>query len=255
MALRTLFFCFLLVLSVSAQAKDISVSIFFKNYTNTQPQRLHILELGKSFEIPDTTCFTVSVPQKGTYTFMVETDEKVDNLMLTKEISRKKDLVRFELKYKRKFLVSALFYLSHKEEIIAFSKKYEVGFEQPASCDMSEDYPEYNQELEAELTEEYGDTWRKEYPGYEAKKRLDSIKSKSTYPKDSFLVFGMLGSQPSEAEREFSEKYNVHFSHQGCLILDYAAAVTHNKVLADRLTELHGESWKSELPFSLFGVK
>ena len=83
----------------------------------------------------------------------------------------------------------------------------------------------------------------------------DSIEKSEALKKPiaTFIMFGIM----SHNNKKFTEKYNVDFKYENCVITGYLSkkAKKNNQRIAKILTEKYGDTWKKDLGFEPYGLE
>jgi hypothetical protein len=188
---------FLFTLTI-AQAKEITAHIIFKNRTGKRltAGKFYIKELEKTLDISSTKSFTVTLPEKGKYSFGFRTDEFEAYTMYPARITENKNVitVRLEEKPAKRDTIHFSFdtKITHLEDapleskiaegkinfifhsiqklnvdFAAFQEKYGIGYVSK-NCIMDsftlKASTEHNSRIEAYLTQTYGKGWKKDLP-------------------------------------------------------------------------------------------
>ncbi|AMM50864.1 hypothetical protein TH61_06240 [Rufibacter sp. DG15C] len=190
---------FLFTLTV-AQAKEITAHIIFENRTAKQltAGKFYIKELEKTLDITSTETFTVTLPEKGKYSFGFRADEFEAYTMYPARITENNNIItiRLEAKYSKivpkiEMLTPVITHLTNEQldalvtrgevnfifhclyklnlDFTAFRATYGVGYTakncviDPVTLKYTS---EHNKRLEEYLTQKYGEGWKQDLPAH-----------------------------------------------------------------------------------------
>lgn len=188
---------FLFTLTI-AHAKEITAHVIFENRTGKQLRagKFYIKELEKTLDITSTEAFTVTLPEKGKYSFGFRSDEFEAYTVYPARITESKNVitVRLEEKPAKRDTITISFeteittledaqlesmiakgkveFIFHSIQQLnldfaAFQEKYGIGYTSK-NCIMDpftlKASTAHNRRLEAYLTQTYGEGWKKDLP-------------------------------------------------------------------------------------------
>ncbi|QHL88119.1 hypothetical protein GU926_12025 [Nibribacter ruber] len=191
----TVLFLFTLIV---AQAKEITAHVIFENRTGKQltAGKFYIPELEKTLDITSAEGFTVTLPEKGKYSFGFRTDEFEAYTMYPARITENKNIitVRLEEKPAKQDTITISFeteitqledaqlesmitkgkveFIFHSIQQLnldfgTFQEKYGIGYISK-NCIMDpltlKASTAHNKRLEAFLNQKYGEGWKKDLP-------------------------------------------------------------------------------------------
>ncbi|GAA4309277.1 hypothetical protein [Nibribacter koreensis] len=193
----TIFFLFTLTVS---QAKEITANVVFENRTGKQltAGKFYIKELGKTLDITSGADFTVTLPEKGKYSFAFKSDEFEAYTVYPARITENKNTITIRLMAKHtedvmkidiltpringlnneqletlmaQGQLNFIFHCIYKLNLdfTAFQVTYGIGYASK-NCIIDpltlKQTAEHNRRLEQYLNEKYGEGWKQDLPAY-----------------------------------------------------------------------------------------